>query len=332
MKSDPVPAAHQAPSDYKILGLGTIVVDHVAEVRSLPEPDTKTDILSSHYQVGGPVVTALALLSKWGYTTSFIGCWSTDELGERIEEDLIKSQIQSGFASVHPSHQSGHAHVWVEASTGRRSIAAFRGRGSLDWAELEHLSWSEWKALHLDGSHGEVATLAAREMKKHGGIVTMDLGSPKPNLPKLLEHVDALQCPAGLLTQLYPDQSDIEAARCLLDLGPREITVTMGSEGALWLNRNEQRHQRLSRLRQSIPMELAMSLQEPACMPAIRAGHQSTASNLPRRVVRSSASNGEIEKPYQKWNPSFLYWAKEKVTRSSVLFRGRLRRRLGDLG
>ena len=119
MKSDPVPAAHQAPSDYKILGLGTIVVDHVAEVRSLPEPDSKTDILSSHYQVGGPVVTALALLSKWGYPTSFIGCWSTDELGERIEEDLMKSQIQSGFASVHPSHQSGHAHVWVEASTGR---------------------------------------------------------------------------------------------------------------------------------------------------------------------------------------------------------------------
>jgi sugar/nucleoside kinase (ribokinase family) len=30
----------------------------------------------------------------------------------------------------------------------------------------------------------------------------------------------------------------------LLDLGPREITVTMGSEGALWLNRNEQRHQK----------------------------------------------------------------------------------------
>ena len=244
MKSDPVPAAHQAPSDYKILGLGTIVVDHVAEVRSLPEPDTKTDILSSHYQVGGPVVTALALLSKWGYPTSFIGCWSKDELGERIEQDLMKSQIQNGFASVHPSHHSGHAHVWVEASTGRRSIAAFRGRGSLDWTELEHLSWSEWKALHLDGSHGEVATLAAREMKKHGGIVTMDLGSPNPNLPKLLEHVDALQCPAGLLTQLYPDQSDIEAARCLLDLGPREITVTMGSEGALWLNRNEQRYQK----------------------------------------------------------------------------------------
>ena len=67
MKSDPIPAAHQAPSDYKILGLGTIVIDHVAEVRSLPEADSKTDILSSHYQVGGPVVTALALLSKWGY-------------------------------------------------------------------------------------------------------------------------------------------------------------------------------------------------------------------------------------------------------------------------
>ena len=89
MKSDPVPTAHQAPLNCRVLGLGTIVVDHVAQVRSLPEPDTKTDILSSHYQVGGPVVTALAQLSKWGYPTSFIGCWSTDDLGKRIEEDLI---------------------------------------------------------------------------------------------------------------------------------------------------------------------------------------------------------------------------------------------------
>jgi len=229
--------------DKAILGLGTVVVDHQVQVSKLPEADTKTTILASHHQVGGPVVTALALLGKWGYRPSFIGCWGTDDLGERIERDLIACHIESGMASVHPSHATGFAHVWVEAHTGRRSIAAYRGKECLSEEDLSDICWADWHHLHLDGWHGKLARLAAESMTQAGGTVSMDLGSPKPDLASLLKHVHALQCPESLLENLYPEQPSDEAAKRLLELGPEEIVVTQGERGAWLLNSNESFHQ-----------------------------------------------------------------------------------------
>lgn len=73
---------------FSILGMGTVVVDHQVVVRELPEPDAKAEILSDRFQVGGPVPTALALLTRFGASTSLIGKWATDRWGEMIEDDL----------------------------------------------------------------------------------------------------------------------------------------------------------------------------------------------------------------------------------------------------
>ena len=107
--------------------MGTVVVDHQVVVRELPEPDAKAEILSDRFQVGGPVPTALALLTQFGATTSFIGKWATDRWGEMIEDDLGQARVDLGQAVVSPAVRTGFAHVWVEADTGRRSIAAYRG-------------------------------------------------------------------------------------------------------------------------------------------------------------------------------------------------------------
>ena len=85
---------------FSILGMGTVVVDHQVVVRELPEPDAKAEILSDRFQVGGPVPTALALLTRFGASTSFIGKWATDRWGEMIEDDLGQARIDLGQAVV----------------------------------------------------------------------------------------------------------------------------------------------------------------------------------------------------------------------------------------
>jgi len=219
---------------FSILGLGTIVVDHQVRLQRLPEPDTKAEILSDFYQIGGPVPTSLALLSRFGAETSFIGKWSTDQWGEMIELDLSRSGVSTGSALVSPAVRSGFAHVWVEEETGRRSIAAYRGSHSVKSEELEGINWSAYHALHLDGWSTEAAIEAARQMKAVGGRISVDLGSPKPDLKTLVGLVDWVNCPLRLLETLYPGEDVEKAGRRLIEMGASEVTVTNGDSGA-WL-------------------------------------------------------------------------------------------------
>lgn len=218
----------------RVLGLGTVVVDHQVFLKRLPDPDTKGEIIGDRFQVGGPVPTALALLSRWGWQASFVGKWSTDDWGNMVEEDLGRAGVDVGSALVHPAHRTGFAHVWVEQETGRRSIAAFRGSHQITEDDLDGVPWSDYAALHLDGWSTDAAIVAARAMREVGKCVFIDLGSPKPRLEDLLAWVDYVNCPLRLLERLYPGESVEVAAGHFLALGVRAVSVTDGERGA-WL-------------------------------------------------------------------------------------------------
>ena len=228
---------------FSILGMGTVVVDHQVVVRELPEPDAKAEILSDRFQVGGPVPTALALLTRFGASTSFIGKWATDRWGEMIEDDLGQAQIDLGQAVVSPSVRTGFAHVWVEAGTGRRSIAAYRGSHPLEPTDLEGIAWPSYHALHLDAWPSDTAIEAARQMKASGGRVFVDFGSPKPDWETLIGLADLVNCPRRLLDSLFPGVPLQDAAKRLVALGAGEVTVTDGELGAWFFDVNTAEHQ-----------------------------------------------------------------------------------------
>jgi sugar/nucleoside kinase (ribokinase family) len=221
-----------------ILGLGTVVVDHQAFLKALPEPDTKGEILSDRFQVGGPVPTALALLSRFGVETSFIGKWSTDEWGSMIEEDLGRSKVSIGNALVHPQFRTGFAHVWVEKGTGRRSIAAYRGSHEIVEADLDGVDWSRYGALHLDGWSTDAAIVAAERMRTIGGKVFLDLGSPKARLKELISRVDHVNCPRRLVETLFPGEGIEVGATRFLEYGAESVSVTDGTQGS-WMTTKE---------------------------------------------------------------------------------------------
>ena len=228
---------------HPILGLGTVVVDHQAFLKALPEPDTKGEILSDRFQVGGPVPTALALLSRFGVTTSFIGKWGTDDWGDMIEEDLGKSNVSIGHALVHPQFRTGFAHVWVERETGRRSIAAYRGSHEISTQDLDGLDWARFGAIYLDGWSTDAAIAAAERMRKAGGKVFMDLGSPKPRIEDLIGCVDHINCPKRLLERLFPGEVLELSASRFLDYGAASVSVTDGAQGSWLVTREGTIHQ-----------------------------------------------------------------------------------------
>jgi ribokinase len=97
--------------------------------------------------------------------------------------------------------------------------------------ELESVNWAAYQALHLDGWSTEAAIEAAQQMKAAGGRISVDLGSPKPNLETLVGSVDWVNCPLRLLETLYPGEDIEKAGRRLIEMGASEVTVTIGVDG-----------------------------------------------------------------------------------------------------
>jgi ribokinase len=228
---DTVPDDHRR---FSIFGLGTVVVDHQVVMAGIPEADTKGEVITDRYQVGGPVPTALALLRRLGMEATFLGRWARDPFGAMIEEDLRAHGIDFAVPPEEAGGRTGFAHVWVEHGTGRRSIAAYRGSHPVESHHVEGSGVGEHHALHLDGWSGEAAIVAATAMQERGGMVFLDLGSPKPHLDELLPHVDLLNCPARLIPRLFGTEDLVAGAHRLLKMGPREVTVTSGEDGALF--------------------------------------------------------------------------------------------------
>jgi sugar/nucleoside kinase (ribokinase family) len=238
-ETGPWPETRPAGESPSVFGLGTIVVDHQVVLASLPEADTKGEVIADRHQVGGPVPTALSLLRNFGLRTAFQGRWSDDSFGRMIEADLQSQSIEFDPCQCRTATRSGFAHVWVEQETGRRTIAAYRGSHAIEPLDLMFERLAGFDALHLDGWSTTAAMEAAKVMKQCGGQVFLDLGSPKPHLEHLLQHVDVLNCPERLIHRLFACDELEQGAHRLLALGPREITVTRGEFGAIHFTKSK---------------------------------------------------------------------------------------------
>lgn len=238
-----------APPDTKpaigpVLGLGTIVVDHQVILESLPMADTKGEVLEDRHQVGGPVPTALSLLQRFGLNTHFLGKWSDDPFGRMIEQDLDAEGIGFDVHQCRGAKRTGFAHVWVEQQSGRRTIAAYRGSHAVEASQVTPEFLTGFKSLHLDGWSTPAATTAAEIMKRQGGRVFLDLGSPKTDLAPLLAQVDFVNCPERLISRLFAIDDIDEGSRRLLAMGPSEVSVTFGERGARLYTRGQMIKQR----------------------------------------------------------------------------------------
>ncbi len=220
---------------FDVVGLGTVVVDFEVLLREFPRANTKNEVTGSHVQIGGPVPTALALLSRFGLSCSFIGSWGQDRLGEMIEADFADCGIDFSWSSITQETRTGFAHVWIDQSNGSRTVAYDRSNTQLSSDKIDCTPLRSCRALHLDGWPTEAALLAARTVSESGGLVCLDTGSPKPGMEQLIPYVEVINCPRHFLPAfLNTEDFDVGAAR-LLEMGPRIVTVTSGSQGAaLW--------------------------------------------------------------------------------------------------
>ena len=222
---------------YDFVGLGFCSNDYLALLPEIPI-DGKVQMLGHLVQGGGPAATAAVAAARLGLRSAFIGIAGDDEPGKRILRDFEAEKVSTAGMVVRRGRQSPIAYCWIDAPTGKRSVAWTRG-------DLEELAPEEVdmemvrnaKILHIDGHNPKGALAAVKEARKSGVIVNFDAGTLRDGVPELLPYANILIA-SEAFARAYSGENDLDKAIVkLAGIGADVTGVTLGEGGSMVLDR-----------------------------------------------------------------------------------------------
>jgi sulfofructose kinase len=217
-----------------VAGIGQCSLDYLALVDVYPPNDTKKEVLEWHEQSGGPVATALVVLSRLGISCRFYGVTGDDHAGEKIRQSLADEGIDIGGIVKRTGEISQLAFIVVEKGTARRTIFWKRPSGRpLEDEEVGTDFLQGCDFLLLDGLLHDVSLCAAVRAKALKIPVMLDAGSARPGMEEIAKLSDYAVVSEEFARGLEWNMSGDALRREKENLGVKVLTVTRGERGSL---------------------------------------------------------------------------------------------------
>lgn len=225
-----------APVD--VVGLGYNTIDHLCVIARQVRLDSKQRMLDFDRQPGGQVPTALVALQRWGLRTRYIGSFGDDAGGEVARQSLVDEGVCVEATVVRPGLANQESVILVDEVSGERSVLWQRPEGmGLRPDELKREHFRDCRLLLTDGYDIEAATAAAGWAREAGALVMLDIDFPGPGVEKLLALTNLLIVSPDFLLRLTGCEDLRAALKEAQGLGPELCVATLGTGGALALER-----------------------------------------------------------------------------------------------
>lgn len=227
-----------------VICLGGAVVDRVYEVDAIPATPQKVQAHDYRERCGGIAATAAVAIARLGHQAVFWGRLGDDASGALLLETLARHGVAIGAVRQTLGGKTPTAAVVVD-SQGERMVVVFPGSGlqdAPDWLPLDDLAGAD--ALLVDARWPEGALHALRAAASRGlpSILDADLGGPEVLAALAGQAAHAIFSAPGL--KRLTGSGDAEAGlRAAQRLAAGLVGVTLGAEGACWLEHGELRHQ-----------------------------------------------------------------------------------------
>jgi ribokinase len=232
------------PERLDVITVGDANVDIVAFVNKLPVLDEEVEIHELEMHGGGAPANTAVGLARLGLKVGFVGAVGNDESGRFLLEAFDKDRVDRSTVKV-VNDRSGLVYAFVVRSTGQRILFCYRGanmgfsRSEIDWAYI-----GKAETVEMSGTKLDIAEAIAEYAQQHSQLVYYDPGSITASegmgfVRKLISHVNILSVNTVEANMLMPGVSFEEAAKSLLDCGPRLVIVKLGEEGCYVRSRNE---------------------------------------------------------------------------------------------
>jgi len=223
---------------------GPVVVAGEALIDLVPRPDGAL----APFVGGGPFNTARAL-GRLGQPAAFVGSVSRDPFGRQIAEALAAEgvQLHAGLRTDRPTSLAMAA-LDAEGRASYRFYFEGTSAGALEPAVALGALPERVAALHV-GSLGLVLEPLARAVEAlverlAGKTLVMvdpnvrpsliqDRAAHAARLQRVVSRADVVKVSDDDLRTLLPELPPQEAARALLDQGPKLVLLTLGAKGAV---------------------------------------------------------------------------------------------------
>ncbi len=224
-----------------ILVIGSANLDLVAFTDRLPRPGETLLGGSFHSFEGGKGGNQAVAAARAGGKVSFLGRIGMDAFGARLRESLQRNGVDTRLLGEVES-ASGVALI-LSGGGDNMIVVAPGANGALtaDAIERNDLTGCRFVLAQLE-TPLEGVIKAARLAREEGAVFILDPAPARTLPPDLLENVDWLtpnESEARLLLGVAELNDPLQAARQLQSLGPRNVVLKLGGEGAVLLENGD---------------------------------------------------------------------------------------------
>jgi len=225
-----------------ILVVGSLNADLVVRTPRFPQPGET--ISGDDLQVipGGKGANQAVAAARLGSNVSMLGCVGKDNFGEFLLDNLTSNNVDSNLVQRDDS-STGTAIIVVDAN-GQNSIVLSAGANDkVSATDVEHASSLDFNLLLLQLEIPTPTVLSAARLAKNKNATVILNPAPAKELPdeliSLADYIIPNETELSLLTglEVHSVVSIEYAAQQLLEHGAKNVLVTMGSNGALIVNR-----------------------------------------------------------------------------------------------
>ena len=222
--------------------VGSLNADLVVRAPRFPRPGETISGEDLQVIPGGKGANQAVAAARLGASVSMLGRVGKDNFG-----DFLLDNLQANNVDIHlvqrDGASTGTATIIVDAN-GQNSIVLSPGaNGKVTSADVEHASFSNFSLILLQLEIPTPTVLSAAKLAKQGGVRVILNPAPAKELPNdlisLADFIIPNETELSLLTGMNVNDipSAEKAARALLNKGSQNIIVTLGSKGALIVNK-----------------------------------------------------------------------------------------------
>ena len=238
----------------RITVIGSINVDLVVNLDKMPKSG-ETVLGNSFFRVGGGKGANQAIsASRLGSTVKFIGKIGNDEFGTFILGEMEKDNIDVSSVTISYENQTGIAFIYVDKKAENSIVVVPGSNFELSITDINNSidKIEDTDVLIMQNEiPSEVVEYSLLKGKEKGKKTVLNCAPAKIISKDYIKYIDYLIVNESELDFIYKSLesetreellSEIDKAKLLLENGFRNIIITLGKNGSIFINNNYNIH------------------------------------------------------------------------------------------
>lgn len=223
--------------EFDVVGFGTNAVDYLIVVPEYPSFNSKIELDNYTQLAGGEIASTMVGLRRLGLKTVYVGNFGTDQAGDFGLQTLRDEGVDVQFARQIKNAQTQIAFIIIDRNSGERTVIWKRDEKLAILPETVPMEIVQrTKIFHATPHDTLSCAKLAREAKKHGAIVSIDIDNIFDGLPEMIPLIDIFISSAEFPEKLVGIKDKKESLREIKRrFGCSIVGMTLGETGSLIL-------------------------------------------------------------------------------------------------